>query len=153
MAEPELIRDHWHRAGPVNPDGTDGYWICVICGGHRGYHLQAEGAWLLPLHPVRTMRTRPNHCRTCGRHHSHTTHTPWLWSQLDPKHPHLPRGKTMIENMDGELVDVLTWQNSGLSAVEIQIMRNVAHQYPDGAYAKFVRMLDQQDTNTAKETP
>ena len=50
-----------------------------------------------------------------------------------------------IKNMNDELVDVLTWQNSGLNAVEIQILRNVAVQYPEGAYAKFVRMLDQQD--------
>lgn len=48
----------------------------------------------------------------------------------------------VIENMNGEVVDDLTWQNSGLSPVEIQILRNVAAQFPDGAYAKFVRQLD-----------
>lgn len=47
--------------------------------------------------------------------------------------------------MDGELVDELTWQNSGLSPVEIQICRNVAAQFPDGAYAQFVRQLDAKD--------
>jgi hypothetical protein len=56
----------------------------------------------------------------------------------------------MIENMNGDLVDVLTWKNSGLSTVEIQILRNVSAQYPEGVYAKFVRMLDQQ-ANTAAD--
>lgn len=82
-----LISDHWFREGPVQPDGSDGYWICDYrgCGQHRGDHLQAEGAWLKPLHPfVSLVNYRPKYCRTCGRHHRHTTHTPWTWQQLTP---------------------------------------------------------------------
>lgn len=56
-----------------------------------------------------------------------------------------------IVNMDGVLVYDLTWQNSGLSPVEIQICRNVASQFPDGAYAEFVRQLDTKDRNPRKE--
>jgi hypothetical protein len=82
-ARPPLITDHWHREGPIQPDGSDGYWICAICGQHRGDHLQAEGAWLKPLHPfVSLVNYRPKHCRTCGREWRHTTHTPWTWEQL-----------------------------------------------------------------------
>lgn len=44
--------------------------------------------------------------------------------------------------MNGEEVDVLTWQNSGMTAFEIAIVRNVAAQFPDGAYAEFVRLMD-----------
>lgn len=79
-----LVTGHWFRAGPVQPDGSDGYWICDYrrCGGHRGYHLQAEGHWLLPLHPFVRTRNFPSHCRTCGRRRCHTTHTPWRWDDL-----------------------------------------------------------------------
>jgi len=82
---PPLITDHWFREGPVQPDGSDGYWICDRCGQHRGDHLQVEGHWLKPLHTfVPLVNYRPSYCRTCGRNHRHTTHTPWLWEQLNP---------------------------------------------------------------------
>lgn len=82
-ARPPLITDHWHREGPIQPDGSDGYWICDICGQHRGDHLQVEGHWRKQLHTFTPQaRWRPTHCRTCGRHHRHTTHTPWTWEQL-----------------------------------------------------------------------
>lgn len=83
-ARPPLITDHWFREGPVHPDGSDGYWICDRCGQHRGDHLQAEGHWRLPLHSFVKMRTRRKHCKACGREWRHTTHTPWLWEQLEP---------------------------------------------------------------------
>jgi hypothetical protein len=79
---PPLITDHWFREGPINPDGTDGYWICERCGQHRGDHLQAQGQWLLPLHTFAPQRIRPSHCKPCGRERRHTTHTPWTWDQL-----------------------------------------------------------------------
>lgn len=82
-----LITDHWHRPGPVNADGTDGYWICNYrdCGQHRGDHLQAEGHWLKPLHAfVPLVNYRPRYCKACGREWRHTTHTPWTWEQLAP---------------------------------------------------------------------
>lgn len=89
---PPLITDHWFREGPGLPDGSDGYWICGRCGQHRGDHLQAEGHWLKPLHPfVGLVNYRPSYCRTCGRHHRHTTHTPWTWEQLNPTTGHQPR--------------------------------------------------------------
>lgn len=82
---PPLITDHWFREGPVNPDGSDGYWICDRCGQHRGDHLQAEGHWLKPLHSFTPQaHWRPTHCKTCGRERRHTTHTPWTWAQLAP---------------------------------------------------------------------
>lgn len=84
-ARPPLITDHWFRAGPVRPDGTDGYWICDYqgCGQHRGDHLQAEGHWRKPLHTfVPLANYRPSYCQTCGRERRHTTHTPWTWEQL-----------------------------------------------------------------------
>lgn len=84
MTRPPLITDHWHRPGPVLPDGSDGYWICTLCGGHRGDHVQVEGHWLLPPHAfVPQADWRPKHCRVCGRLWRHTTHTPWLWEQLE----------------------------------------------------------------------
>ena len=52
-----------------------------------------------------------------------------------------------IVNMNCEVVDDLTWQNSGLTPVEIQILRNVAVQFPEGAYALFVRQLDGKETS------
>lgn len=36
----------------------------------------------------------------------------------------------------------VTWATSGLDAVSIQIMREVAAQFPDGGVAETVRMLD-----------
>ncbi|MFF6866687.1 hypothetical protein [Streptomyces ardesiacus] len=89
-----LITDHWFREGPVQPDGSDGYWICGRCGQHRGDHLQAEGDWRKPLHTVVPMRIRPSHCKACGRHHRHTTHTPWTWEQLAPRTPEQPKEPT-----------------------------------------------------------
>ncbi|MFE0207038.1 hypothetical protein [Streptomyces sp. NPDC058985] len=93
---PPLITDHWFREGPVQPDGSDGYWICGYqgCGQHRGDHLQAEGDWLKPLHPVVPMRIRPSHCKACGRHHRHTTHVPWRWEQLTPSAPETQKEAT-----------------------------------------------------------
>jgi hypothetical protein len=83
-----LITGHWFREGPGLPDGSGGYWICGICGQHRGDHLQAEGHWQQPLHPfVPLVNYRLSYCRTCGRHHRHTTHTPWTWDQLEQPGP------------------------------------------------------------------
>lgn len=89
----DLITDHWFRPGPVRPDGTDGYWICDYkgCGGHRGHHLQAESHWLKPLHAVVPMRTRPKHCKACGRHHRHATHIPLWWADLGAEVGHASR--------------------------------------------------------------
>lgn len=59
------------------------------------------------------------------------------------------------ETMNGEMVDELTWQNVGLSLVEKAIIRKVARQFPNGAYAAFVRSLDekgQQATTTTEGT-
>lgn len=44
------------------------------------------------------------------------------------------------------------WDDSGITIVEQAIMRRVAEQYPHGAYAAFVRMMDagQQEQTTAK---
>lgn len=80
---PPLIADPWFREGPVQPDGSDGYWICDRGGQHRGDHLQAEGDWRKPLHAVVPMRVRPSHCKACGRERRHTTHTPWKREQLE----------------------------------------------------------------------
>jgi hypothetical protein len=82
-ARPPLITEHWFRPGPVNPDGSDGYWICDRCGQHRGDHLQAEGHWLKPLHSFVTTRIRPKHCKACGQEWRHPTHTPCTWEQLE----------------------------------------------------------------------
>lgn len=78
----DLITDHWFREGSVKPDGSDGYWICGLCGGHRGNHVQAEGQWTKPLHAFVPQRINPVRCKPCGRHWMHTTHTPWMWSQI-----------------------------------------------------------------------
>lgn len=78
----ELITDHWFREGPVRPDGTDGYWICGLCGGHRGRHVEAEGDWRKPLHRFTPMRNFPSQCKPCGRKRWHTTHLPLWWDQL-----------------------------------------------------------------------
>jgi hypothetical protein len=87
IRRPALITDHWFREGPVQRDGSDGYWICGYqgCGQHRGYHLQAESDWTKPLHTFVKMQIRPKHCKACGREWRHTTHTPWTWDQLAPK--------------------------------------------------------------------
>lgn len=82
-ARPPLITDHWFRERPVRADGSDGYWICDRCGQHRGDHLQAEGHWRLPFHGFTPQRIRPTQCKRCGRRQRHTTHTPWLWEQLE----------------------------------------------------------------------
>jgi hypothetical protein len=42
--------------------------------------------------------------------------------------------------------ETLTWQNSGISAFEQMAIRRVAVEYPFGAYAEFVRLLDR-DSN------
>lgn len=36
----------------------------------------------------------------------------------------------------------ITWANCNLSSAERLAMRQVAREFPDGAYASFVRMLD-----------
>lgn len=82
LPEPALITGHWFREGPVQPDGSDGYWICGRCGGHRGYHVQAEGDWRKPLHPFKAMRNFPSQCKPCGRKRRHTAHAPLWWDQL-----------------------------------------------------------------------
>lgn len=79
---PDLITDHWFREGPPSSDGTDGYWICGLCGGHRGCHVQVEGAWLKALHPFTPMRNFPSQCKPCGRKRRHTTHAPLWWDHL-----------------------------------------------------------------------
>jgi hypothetical protein len=35
------------------------------------------------------------------------------------------------------------WSDSGISPAECAAMRRVAEQYPDGAYALFVQLMDQ----------
>lgn len=79
-----MITDHWFREGPVQPDGSDGYWICDYngCRQHRGDHIQVEGDWLKPLHQFVRQRNFPSHCKRCGRRQRHTTHTPWMWADL-----------------------------------------------------------------------
>ena len=44
------------------------------------------------------------------------------------------------------------WDDSGITTVEQAIMRRVSEQYPYGAYAAFVKMMDtgQQEQTTAK---
>ena len=81
LPEPALITGHWFREGPIQPDGSDGYWICGRCGGHRGYHVQVEGDWLLPLHTFVPQRLSPIRCKPCGRRQRHTVHTPLWWDQ------------------------------------------------------------------------
>lgn len=85
IPRPPLITAHWFREGPVQPDGSDGYWICDRCGQHRGDHLQAEGHWLLPLHTFVPKRHWPSHCKPCGRHRRHTVHTPWMMPEPEPR--------------------------------------------------------------------
>lgn len=84
-----MITSHWFREGPVQPEG---YWICDYdgCGQHRGHHLQAEGQWLLPTHTFEPSRIRRSHCKPCGRHSRHTTHTPWTWPASDDTASNLP---------------------------------------------------------------
>lgn len=78
----ELIADHWFREGPPSWDGSDGYWICGLCGGHRGYHVQAEGDWRQRLHVFVPQRNSPVRCKPCGRRRRHTTHAPLWWDEL-----------------------------------------------------------------------
>ncbi|MFD9598579.1 hypothetical protein ACFWA9_38255 [Kitasatospora sp. NPDC059973] len=80
---PPLITEHWFREGPIQPDGSDGYWICGWpgCGQHRADHAQAEGQWLLSPHPFQPQRIAPSRCYTCGYHWRHTRHVPWRWDQ------------------------------------------------------------------------
>ncbi|MFI0900511.1 hypothetical protein [Streptomyces sp. NPDC020983] len=78
----ELIADHWFRAGPPSWDGADGYWICGLCSGHRGRHVQAEGDWRKALHAFVPQRHAPSHCKPCGRRRRHTTHAPLWWDEL-----------------------------------------------------------------------
>lgn len=82
MPAATLITGHWFRESPVQPDGSDGYWICGRCGGHRGYHVEAEGHWRKPLHAFVQTRNFPTQCKACGRRRRHTTHTPLWWDQL-----------------------------------------------------------------------
>jgi hypothetical protein len=89
-ARPPLVTDHWFREGPGLPDGSDGYWICGICGGHRGDHVQAEGAWRKPLHAFVLQRNFPSHCRTCGRRRRHTVHAPLWWATVKTPAPTRP---------------------------------------------------------------
>jgi hypothetical protein len=84
---PRVITGHWFREGPGLPDGSDGYWICGICGQHRGDHVQAEGQWLLPLHSFVPQRHSPSRCKPCGRRRRHTAHVPWTWAQLEQPDP------------------------------------------------------------------
>lgn len=82
-----MITDHWHRSGPVRPDGSDGYWICAYngCGQHRGDHVQAEGEWMNPLYPLHQFVAKnhqPSHCKPCGRRRRHTLHMPLFWADL-----------------------------------------------------------------------
>lgn len=78
----ELITDHWFREGPARPHGFDGYWICGLCGGHRGYHVQAEGDWRKSLHVFVPQRNSPVRCKPCGRRRRHSTHAPLWWDQV-----------------------------------------------------------------------
>lgn len=80
-----LVTSHWFREGPIQPDGSDGYWICGYrgCGRHRSDHVQYEGHWLLPLHTFVPQRTNPVRCRPCGWHWLNTIHTPWAWDHWE----------------------------------------------------------------------
>lgn len=45
-----------------------------------------------------------------------------------------------LDEVDG--TEPMTWATSGITALEQAIMRQVAYQFPDGAYAAFVRLMD-----------
>jgi hypothetical protein len=45
--------------------------------------------------------------------------------------------------------DPTCWSDSGINPIERAVLRRTAERYPDGAYAAFVRLMDEGEHNRA----
>lgn len=70
-----------------------------------------------------------------------------------------PEELTVDEFTDEELIrsglnpHPTCWSDSGISLVERAAMRRVSEQFPHGAYAAFVRAMDQGEAAHREDTP